>query len=295
MPALTSYHEEADTRMVYHLHHIAQNHMSSNVTIRSNDTDVLIIIVYYMAQVDDSVNVWMDAGRASNNTRRLISINDLVSSVDHDILDALPGLHAFTGCDYTSSFMNKGKIRPLDLVMKYDELKTWCKSLGTSHSDATDMVQCERFVCHLYGKPKLESINTARLVLSEQTYAPKSKKIPLAMIKGVNPSSLPPCSNVLHNQLKRTNYIASMWKRAHLQKPCTAEPEGNGWAQENGKYVIDWYDGDQLPTQIYQTLNTETNAVLNEEDEDEDVAFGETMYGPDELEEDDDFLELEQS
>ena len=28
----------------------------------------------------------------------------------------LPALHAFTGCDYTSSFSRKGKIRPLKNV-----------------------------------------------------------------------------------------------------------------------------------------------------------------------------------
>ena len=52
--------------------------------------------------------------------------------------------------------------------------------------------------------------------------------------------------------------------------------------------------GIQLPTQIYKTINLETNAVLNEESEDEDVTFGEIMYGADEEDEDDDSLELKQ-
>ena len=48
-----------------------------------------IIMLYYMAQVDAFVNDWMGADHASNNTRRLIGINDSVASVDYDILDAL--------------------------------------------------------------------------------------------------------------------------------------------------------------------------------------------------------------
>ena len=71
-----------------------------------------------MWHADTQVGVWLDAGLASNNTRCFISINDLVDKIDNGVLIALPGLHAFTGCNYTSSFLNKGKIKPMDIMMK---------------------------------------------------------------------------------------------------------------------------------------------------------------------------------
>ena len=86
--------------MVFHLDFVT--HEATIITIRSNVTDVLIILLYYMSQVDTQIRVWLDAGLASNNTRRFISINDLVDNIENDLLD-IPGLHAFTGCDYTSS------------------------------------------------------------------------------------------------------------------------------------------------------------------------------------------------
>lgn len=112
-------------------------------------------------------------------------------------------------------------------------------------------------------KKKLTNVNIARHVMFQQTYAPKSISEPLGAIKGVNPSSLPPCRKVLLKKLKRTHYVAAMWKNASSQKPCTSAPEENGWILDNGKYSIDWYDGDQLPTDIYKALETSANAVLN--------------------------------
>ena len=44
VPALQSFHEEADTRMVYHVDFVA--HEATIITIRSNVTDVLIILLY---------------------------------------------------------------------------------------------------------------------------------------------------------------------------------------------------------------------------------------------------------
>ena len=43
---LESYHEEADTRMVYHLHYKIQHQDVTNISIRSNDTDFLVILLY---------------------------------------------------------------------------------------------------------------------------------------------------------------------------------------------------------------------------------------------------------
>ena len=41
----------------------------------------------------------MQVSSVSMISRRFISINDLVDKIDNDALIALPGLHAFTGCD----------------------------------------------------------------------------------------------------------------------------------------------------------------------------------------------------
>ena len=45
---------------------------------------------------------------------------------------ALPALHAFTGCDYTSAFLLKGKSRPVYVAEKSARFMNALKELGTS-------------------------------------------------------------------------------------------------------------------------------------------------------------------
>ncbi len=163
-----------------------------------------------MSESQTSTNVWMDAGLSSNNTRRTISINGLVDMLPQETIRALPAIHAFTGCDYTAAFMNKGKLRPLVLIMKNDDFRSAFAELGTSAEVSTEVTAtCDKFVCHLYGKPLLDNVDQARYRIFQQTYVPKSLDAPLAMIKGANASVLPPCSMVLKNKIKLTNYVAT--------------------------------------------------------------------------------------
>jgi len=212
---LVSQHEEADTRMVYHLHHVIEHRSVENISIRSNDTDVLVIFLYYLSQWETTVMIWLDSGLSSNNTRRYISINHLRDTVGKRFAEAIPGLHAFTGCDFTASFLNKDKTRPMDLVMSNELYKDFFAALGSEDPLSDTTVQaCEAFVCHLYGKSNIKDVNTARHISLQLTYAPKTPNNPLNAIKGINPSSMPPCSKVLKEKLQRTNFVASLWKNA---------------------------------------------------------------------------------
>ena len=66
------------------------------------------------------------------NTRRYINIVHVVSDIDPNLVDALPGFHVFTGADYTPCNMNKGKFNPLKIIMKTPEFVTAFPELGCS-------------------------------------------------------------------------------------------------------------------------------------------------------------------
>ena len=92
-------------------------------------------------------------------------------------------------------------------------------------------------------------------------------------------------------KLERCHFVASVWKNAATKNPCISTPNGNGWTLSGGIYQIKWYDGDQLPVDIYKALKSGAQPILDEEMEDEEVSHGESVYGPDEVEEDyDDML-----
>jgi hypothetical protein len=107
-------HEEADSRMFYHLANIL---VPNKVVIRTDDTDCLIIALgcYHLYNQPD-LKIWMEPGVQSNNTLRYISINQLHAALGESLCQSLPAYHAFTGCDYTASFSRKGKIRPLKVL-----------------------------------------------------------------------------------------------------------------------------------------------------------------------------------
>ena len=151
VPSLRCSHEEADTRMVYHLYQILRDDASAKIGIRCNDTDVFILLLYHIAHATGSPAVWVDAGLASNNTRRYINISKLVSHLDSVPVDALPALHAFTGCDYTAAFMNKGKLKPLDLMMKSPVHTEIFSKLGNNSIIIPEniLTGIEKFTCAL--------------------------------------------------------------------------------------------------------------------------------------------------
>ena len=104
---LYSTHEEADSRMIFHLSKLVA---PCNVVIRTIDTDVLIIALGSLELLDEDLNVWMETGLYSKNTLRYINISELFSTLGTNLCNALPAYHAFTGCDFTSSFSRKGKV-----------------------------------------------------------------------------------------------------------------------------------------------------------------------------------------
>ena len=198
-------------------------------------------------------------------------------------MNALPGFHAFSGSDYTASFMNKGKVTPLDLFQKQEAFCEAFAQLGEKDSVNEDVVlSVEAFVCTMYGKTKMKNVDEVRHAMFQQHYAPKNDKDPLQKIKGINPSSMPPCHQVLMNKIKRANYVAALWKSATKQTPSTFSPNGNGWELKDGSYHIKWHDGDQLPHSICDMLQNDEEA--DDDDDDTEVT---NVYDSDDSEESD--------
>jgi len=64
--ALSIQHEEADTRIIFHLAHISRQVSvtpAKNISVRANDTDVFILLLYnkmFICSSSNTLNVWMD-------------------------------------------------------------------------------------------------------------------------------------------------------------------------------------------------------------------------------------------
>lgn len=77
------------------------------------------------------------------------------------MVNSLPGLHALTGCDTTSSFSGKGKPTAYKLI-KTEVCRELLQGVGDSWdlSDRT-IQQASRFVLKLYGSG-MDTLNLAR-------------------------------------------------------------------------------------------------------------------------------------
>ena len=129
---------------------------------------------------------------------------------------ALPGFHAFTGSDYTASFSQKGKVRPLALLEKNQNAKEMFSKLGDE--EVINDEQCadaQKLVCSMYGQKKLSSVAEACLEMFLKQYKPKIGKNSISCAKKMDGSSLPSCSPVILQKLRRTNYVCSVWLNAH--------------------------------------------------------------------------------
>jgi len=174
VPGLFCNHQEADTRLIWHIKHMCDALEDGNIIIRASDTDVLVILLTHSHLLP--AHLWLDVGISSNNTRRYIDVSQLATSMGPQLCGAIAGLHAFTGCDFTASFLRKGKVRPLALMEKNEKFLTAFKKLGESPVIPLDLLtDFEAFVCSMYGKPHLTSVNLARNALFHQHFAPKNR------------------------------------------------------------------------------------------------------------------------
>lgn len=104
-----------------------------------------------------------------------INCIDLALKLGSKLCQSLPAFHAYTGCDYTAAFYNKGKIIPLKIFSQNKKYQTVFISL-TNEADVfnyekTDGIQ--EFTAKFYGMNNCYRVNDARNRIFLQNYAAK--------------------------------------------------------------------------------------------------------------------------
>ena len=154
---------------------------------------------------------------------------------------ALPGLHAFTGCDSTSAFIRKGKKLAFELVESDPELCNAMTIVGNSFNCNDELEQgCARFVCALYGDS------------GEDTDSVRYK---LFCSKNAETCHLPPTKDALKHHIARANYQACIWHQSLAADAPTPSPDGHGWDVVDGHLSIHWMDQQPAPKAILQLIS----------------------------------------
>ena len=176
---------------------------------RSPDTDVAVIGCSLAAQIP--AQVLLHTG--TKERRRYISLSSVAARLGNGVCQALPGLHAFTGCDSTSAFSGRGKKAAFKMLLagKVDAMQL----LGQDFEVSDELVVlCEQFVACLYNKPDVDEINELRY----QLFCANPSKS----------SSLPQTKDALYWHIQRANYQAALLRRALSADPFPS-PDGHWW------------------------------------------------------------------
>lgn len=189
----------------------------------SSDTELLFWLVIFAMHLPARLLV-----TKKEKTRNLyLEITAIANAASPSVCNALPGLHAFTGSDSTSAFSGKGKKGPLKLCRTDPVASLAVASLGCSFNhERIPFSVCESFVCKLYGRPKLSSVNECRYVMF--------------CAKQSQSQSLPPCQDALHKHTLRSNYQAAIWRNALVAIPDIPSPGDHRWKLEGDLITIDW-------------------------------------------------------
>ncbi|KAG1676316.1 hypothetical protein GQR58_014353 [Nymphon striatum] len=199
-------HEEADSLIAFHVANIT----AGSIIVRAADTDVLILIGTLGQQrpeVRSMANIIMDCGMG--NSRRYINVTNIVGVLEDckpGLPRALPGYHAFTGCDFTSAFYRKGKVKALGIVQK-DKTGRFVNlfiSMGDVHG-SVDFDVASDLVCHMYAQSKTKDVDEARYNRLMQVSRKVDKVNPLANVKRVDCALLPPSRRTLQMKVLRAH------------------------------------------------------------------------------------------
>ena len=96
---LRSEQEEADTRLLLHAKHESKPPFKA-IVVSFEDADTRILCVAFT----QSITVPVYQRCVSQHLARYIDIGKISNAIGEDACRALPGLHAFTGCDSVNAF-----------------------------------------------------------------------------------------------------------------------------------------------------------------------------------------------
>ena len=104
------------------------------------------------------------------------------------------------------------------------------------------VVNIEKFVCEMYSKNKISSVDEVRLQIFLDKYKPKKGEQRFLCVNKFDGSALPPCSRVRLQKIKRTHLVARRWLSSTQCNQSALSPLDFGWKQEDGCYRLQWFD-----------------------------------------------------
>ena len=234
---LSSNHEEADTMLILHAFYAAQHHQI--VHIMSPDTDVFVLALRRLPQLGSQTCIVNGIG----SKRKLVLLQPIYDALGSDLVAALPGFHAFTGCDTTGRFSGKGKQTCWKTFLKASKgVVTAFSNLGTVRQPSVeDNALFEEFVCRLYQpKTKENRLSRLRWNMFKQSQAEAER--------------LPPTSGALRQHILRAHYQCIIWCNDIVPVVDMPNATEYGWCNTDGRLTAVVSDVKPAPEAVVELV-----------------------------------------
>lgn len=221
---LESTHQEADTMIILHTIDYA-NLGYDQVIVRCDDTDVLILLLYYSqtSHINKNMKIFMHTGH--RDKERFVPVHLISQKLGSIVCSILPAIHAITGCDSTSSIHMIGKNRAYTKMVNEKSHIKDLVNLGDDIHDSKFTDAARHFLLMMYGVKK----NSKLISMTLDDY-----RFVIASTSNKSSSNLPPTENAFHQHILRCKVQVQIWVNSHVPKPSLWSPIGNGWYLQSG-------------------------------------------------------------
>ena len=182
--------------------------------VQSPDTYVFILCTSLFQDIGCE-ELWFRTG--VRDRLRYIPVHDVFRTLGEKLCKALPGFHAVTGCDSTTSLSGIGKKKAWDALTRCQVHQENLSLLGEQSELSQEVAtRCTTFICSLYASSKKTptSVDELRYLM----FCQRKQKSEL----------LPPTSDSLGLHLKRANYQAFVWRNSLVAMQELPSPEYQG-------------------------------------------------------------------
>ena len=211
------------------------------------DTDLLILLCHYASSDANSIYFRPEQRRNMKTAARVWNIKETKLKLGNELCDNLLFVHAFLGCDMTSSVFGLGKGLALKKHLK-DENFRECAAVFTNGEGilVDDIIKYAAMVI-MFGGNSPEELDSLKLSRFYQKVA--------GSVTIVKPENLPPTSDATRCHSLRTYHQSQVWKGRN-----DLPAENWGWTVKGNQLLAVHTDKPPAPERLLKAVRCKCKA-----------------------------------
>ena len=211
--SLISNIEEADQRLIKHIHWSSLTKKTKSFIVSSKDTDVLVILLDYFKTLQRTgvQKIWHQIG--SGEKKRAVPIHNLYQRIPKPLRRVILPCYIGTGCDYLSKIGTK-----LGAINAFPE--KYLQDFGKTELGPQQIALAEEYLVQVIKKDSNEK------TFDDLRYSLYLKNLDLA--------GLPPTSHSVHGHIARWWFLVRKLRSLLDTTEFVLNPVNHGWIESDG-------------------------------------------------------------